>query len=38
VKLPTVYGVGALIAVAMGLASFGVTRLPETARVTVVGP
>jgi hypothetical protein len=26
VKLPTVYGFGAIIAVAMGLASFGVTR------------
>lgn len=37
VDLPTVYGVSALIAVAMGLASFGVTRLPETARVTVLG-
>jgi MFS family permease len=37
VELPTVYGVSALIAVAMGLASFGVTRLPETARLTMMG-
>jgi hypothetical protein len=38
VDLPTVYGVSAIVAVAMGFASFAVTRVPQPALRDVSDP